>query len=154
MTALNPRDLFCDFNPSKLRKMIDSYPYDFSYKDRMDILHELEIYPSHMQLDRNFANLKTISELAKVMVETGVHLSFPLIYRLVKLSLILPVATASVERCFSAMKLVKSVLRNRISDAFLNDCVICAIEREAFSKVTNEEITKRFLLMGPRRFQM
>jgi len=98
--------------------------------------------------------LKSISDLAKVMVETDVHLSFPLIYRLVKLSLILPVATATVERCFSAMKLVKSVLRNRISDGFLNDCVICAIEREAFSKITNEEIIKRFLLMCPRRFQL
>ena len=154
MTALNPRDSFCAFDSSKLRKLIDSYPYDFSYKDRMDILHELDVYPSHMQEDGKFANLKSISDLAKVMVETDVHLSFPLIYLLVKLSLILPVATATVERCFSAMKLVKSVLRNRISDEFLNDCVICAIEREAFSKITNEEIIKRFLLMCPRRFQL
>ncbi|KAL4579401.1 hypothetical protein LXL04_015545 [Taraxacum kok-saghyz] len=124
-----------------------------AYLDRMDILHELSTYPYHMQQDERFANLKSVSDLAKVMVETKMHEFFPLIYRLVKLTLILPVATATVERCFSVMKLVKSNLRNRISDGFLNDCVICAVEREGFSKVTDEDIIKRFSVINPRRFQ-
>ena len=154
MTGLNPHDSFRDFDPSKLRKMIDFYPNDFSYLDRMDILHELSTYPYHMQQDERFANLKSVSDLAKVMVETKMHEFFPLIYRLVKLTLILPVATATVERCFSVMKLVKSNLRNRISDGFLNDCVICAVEREGFSNVTNEDIIKCFSLINSRRFQL
>jgi len=153
MTGLNPRESFCDFDPSKLQKLIDFYPQDFSYNDRMNILHELSVYPSHMQQDERFANLKSISELAKKLVDTKMHLFFPLIYRLVKLTLVLPVATATVERCFSAMKLVKSDLRNRIADGFLNDCLICAVEREAFSKVTNECIIKRYVLV-PRRDQV
>jgi len=153
MTGLNPHDSFCDFDPSKLRKLIDFYPHDFSYGDRMNIIHELSVYPSHMQQDGRFATLKSVSELAKVLVETKMHLFFPLIYRLVKLALVLPVATTTVERCFSAMKLVKADLRNRIGDEFLNDCVICAVEREAFSKVTNESIIKRYFLK-PRREQL
>ncbi|KAL4573046.1 hypothetical protein LXL04_019839 [Taraxacum kok-saghyz] len=105
----------------------------------MNIIHELSVYPSHMKQDGRFATLKIVSELAKVLVETKMHLFFPLIYRLVKLTLVLPVATATVERCFSAMKLVKMDLRNRIEDEILNDCVIFAVEREEFSKVTNEK---------------
>ena len=39
-----------------------------------------------------------------------------MVYRLVELALLLPVATASVERVFSAMKAVKTDLRNRMGD--------------------------------------
>ena len=134
--------------------MNDFYPNDFSYSDRMNILNELSIYPNHMQQNERFVNIGSVSDLAKVMVETNMHEFFPLIYRLVKLTLILPVATATVERCFSAMKLVKSDLRNRISDGFLNDCLICAFDREEFSKVTNEDIIKHFYVINPRRFQL
>ena len=68
--------------------------------------------------------------------------------------MVLPVATASVERCFSAMKLVKSDLHNRIADDFLNACVICAIEREALAQVTNEDVIARFQKMKTRRQQL
>ncbi|XP_023758470.1 uncharacterized protein LOC111906914 [Lactuca sativa] len=73
MAGLNPHDSFCDFDPSKLRKLINFYPHDFSYKDRLDILNELSVYPNHMQQDGSFANLKNISDLARVMVETKMH---------------------------------------------------------------------------------
>ncbi|KAJ0491617.1 hypothetical protein HanIR_Chr12g0565761 [Helianthus annuus] len=43
-----------------------------------------------------FANLNRISDLARVMVETGTHSSFPSVYRVVKLALFLPVATTTV----------------------------------------------------------
>ncbi len=41
--------------------------------------------------------------LAKLMVDRKKHLAFPLVYHLLKLVLVLPVATASVERCFLAL---------------------------------------------------
>jgi len=43
-----------------------------------------------------------------------------MVYRLLKLVLVLPVATATVERCFSAMKIVKTYLRNRIGDSYMS----------------------------------
>jgi hypothetical protein len=42
------------------------------------------------------------------MVDTRKHLCYPLVYRLLKLALTLPIATTTVERSFSAMKIVKS----------------------------------------------
>jgi hypothetical protein len=50
------------------------------------------------------------------MVKTKRNLIFSLIYILIKLSLLLPVATAKVKKVFSAMHIVKSRLRNRIRD--------------------------------------
>jgi hypothetical protein len=43
-----------------------------------------------------------------------------LIYRLIELALILPVATTSVERAFSAMNIIKTELRNKTGDEWLN----------------------------------
>jgi len=57
------------------------------------------------------------------MVETQKHFAHPLVYRLLKLVLTLHVATGSVKRYFSAMKLVKTASRNRIGDQLLSDCL-------------------------------
>ncbi|XP_058005418.1 uncharacterized protein LOC131181388 [Hevea brasiliensis] len=43
------------------------------------------------------------------------------------------VATATVERAFSAMNIIKSSLRNRMGDELLNDCLVAYIERDLFA---------------------
>jgi hypothetical protein len=62
----------------------------------------------------------------------------------VTLSLILLVATATVERVFSAMSIVKHHLRNRKRDEWMNDCLITYIEKDIFKTISNEEIMQRF----------
>ncbi|KAL6520665.1 hypothetical protein OROMI_032225 [Orobanche minor] len=151
MAALNSHNSFHDFDPSKLLKMTEFYPDDFTCVERMTLEHELDIYIDNVQEDDTFANIKGISGLARVMVETIKHLAFCLIYRLLKLVLILPVATATVERCFSIMKLVKSDLRNRISEDYLNGCVICTVEKEGLVNVTSEDVINLFQKMKFRR---
>jgi len=44
---------------------------------------------------------------------------YPLVDRLIRFILTLPVSTATTERAFSAMKIVKISLRNRIENDFL-----------------------------------
>jgi hypothetical protein len=44
------------------------------------------------------------------------HLVFPLIYKLIELTLILAVSIISVERAFSTINIIKSKLRNKIND--------------------------------------
>ena len=57
------------------------------------------------------------------MVEMKKDVSYPLVYSLVTLSLILPVATTIIERVFSAMNIVKNRLCNRMRDQWINDCL-------------------------------
>ena len=45
------------------------------------------------------------------------------------LALILPVATATVERAFLAMNIIKNRLRNQIRDQWMNDCLVTYINR-------------------------
>ena len=60
---------------------------------------------------------------------------YDMVYELLKLVLLLPVATVSVERVFSAMVLVKTKLRNKMGDSFLDDCLVTFIERNIFLKL-------------------
>jgi hypothetical protein len=68
------------------------------------------------------------ASLAKKMAELERHIVFPLVYHLIELALLLPVATRSVERAFSVMKIIKTELRNNMSDGWLNDLMVCYID--------------------------
>jgi hypothetical protein len=69
-----------------------------------------------------------------------------------KLVLVLPVAIATVERIFSGMKIVKTSTY-RIGDEFMNNCLICYVEKEEMMKVMNDAMVRRFMKMQGCRFQ-
>jgi hypothetical protein len=87
------------------------------------------------------------------MVRLERHIVFPLVYRLIELALILPVATATVERAFSAMKIIKTELRNKMTDGWLNDLMLCYIEREIFKGLDLQQIKKAFQKKKDRKMQ-
>ena len=64
--------------------------------------------------------------------------------RLIRLVLTLPVSTATTERAFSAMKLVKTRLRNKMEDGFLRDCLLIYIKKEIAIGFTTDEIIDEF----------
>ncbi|XP_039047288.1 zinc finger MYM-type protein 1-like [Hibiscus syriacus] len=97
MAALSPCDSFSKFDKPKLLKLSEMYPDDFSDSERAYLLGQLDIYYHCLLHDERFANLNGIADLSRLMVETGKHHSFPLVYRLLKLVLVLLVATAMVE---------------------------------------------------------
>ena len=56
-----------------------------------------------MRSSNEFLELKGISDIARKLVKTKKDIVYQLVYLLLKLALILPVATVTVERAFSAM---------------------------------------------------
>ncbi|XP_074323164.1 uncharacterized protein LOC141660101 [Apium graveolens] len=123
----------------------------FSPSDLMELKEELKMWLSEMKINAAFLKLQNTGDLAKKMVDVGFDRSFPLVYLLLELILILPVATASVERAFSAMNIIKTNLRNKMGDEFLTDCLVCYIEKELFINIENEVIIQHFQNMKSRR---
>ena len=89
--------------------------------------------------------------LFRSLFETEKLTDYHLIDRLIRLVLTLPVSTATTERAFSAMKLVKSRLRNKMEDEFLRDCLIIYIEREIALKFTTDTLIDDFDARKRRR---
>ena len=127
------------------------YPNDFDDGELRDLRNHLRLYVDDVRGDDRFSSINNICELSQKMVDTRKHICYPLVYRLLKLVLVLPVATATVERCFSAMKIVKTYLRNRLSDDALKHNVIYYVEKGELRKVTNEAVIDRFEILKDRR---
>ncbi|XP_052625693.1 uncharacterized protein LOC111912614 [Lactuca sativa] len=154
MATLSPCDSFSSFDKTKLLKLTEIYKNYFDDSERAQLNGQLDIYYHSLLHDERFFNLNGIADLSRLLVKTGKHLSFPLVYRLLKLALVLPVATATVERCFSAMKFLKTDLRNRIGDNFMNGALVCSVEKEALENVKTENVITRFRKMKDRRGEL
>ena len=74
-----------------------------------------------------------------------------MIDRLIRLVLTLPVSTATTERAFSALKLLKIRLRNRMEDELLADNMIVYIKKEISRNFTIEMIINEFYSMKNHR---
>lgn len=60
--------------------------------------------------------------------------------RLIRLVLTLPDSTATTERAFSIMKILKTRRRNKMEDGFLRDCMSLYIEKEIAMMFTTDSI--------------
>ena len=92
--------------------MAEFYPNEFSNIDIRALEYQLKNYIFDVQSHEVFVDLQEFDDLSRKLVETEKYFVYPLIYMLLKLILILSIATASVERAFSAMNYVKSRLEN------------------------------------------
>ena len=86
------------------------------------------------------------------MVDTNKHLSYPLVFQLLELVLVLPVTTATIERVFLGMKIVKTSLRNCMGDLYMSNSLICYVEKEKMLKVSNAAVVDRFKKMRDRKY--
>jgi len=68
-----------------------------------------------------------------------------MVYNLLKLVLLLPVAMARVERVFSAMTFVKTNMRNKMGDSLLDDFLPTSIKRDIFFQVNEDDIINTFM---------
>jgi hypothetical protein len=114
MSALDPSDSFASFDAQKIRRLAEFYPNDIFGNDLLKLELQLNNYIDAMRQDDNFKGLHCLVDLSVKLVEKKRHTVFDMVFLLLKLILLLPVATASVERAFSAMSLVKTKLRNKM----------------------------------------
>ena len=70
--------------------------------------NQLETYIHDMQSTEEFSAFRRIRQLVEKMVEMKKNVSYPLVYSLVTLALILLVATATIEKVFSARNIIKN----------------------------------------------
>jgi hypothetical protein len=140
MVAFCPLRAFAAYDKKKLVNLASKfYATDFSSDELARLPSQLDMYICHVRRDGRFTNLKSIIELSAMLVETNKHQQYFLVYKLLKLVLILPIATASVEMIFSLMNYVKNKLRNKMSDEYLNNALVTFVERDFFNQVKDED---------------
>ncbi|KAK1377150.1 Repressor of the inhibitor of the protein kinase-like protein [Heracleum sosnowskyi] len=150
--SLNPRDGYRYFNIENICKLAEKfYPEDFLGDEKIHLQCELQHYGLDVPVLPDLKNLSTLGDLCHGLVTTGKADMYPLVDRLLRLVLTLTASTATSERAFSAMKIVKTSLRNRMEDEFLRDYLIVYIEKEIAETISTEEIIDSFYLIKERR---
>ncbi|KAM3193911.1 hypothetical protein ACQJBY_070514 [Aegilops geniculata] len=143
--SLNPKDSFSSLNIDDVCSLASKYyPADFSEQERNNLRCQLQHYELDVPTDPRFQNLSTIGDLCQQLAKTEKSVDYYLIDRLIRLVLTLPITTATTERAFSAMKLVKTRLRNKMEDMFLRDCLLIYIEKEIAIGFSTDAIIDEF----------
>uniref|UniRef100_A0A2N9HM17 TTF-type domain-containing protein n=1 Tax=Fagus sylvatica TaxID=28930 RepID=A0A2N9HM17_FAGSY len=151
-SALNPKNAYKSFNIDNICKLVEKfYPQDFTEQEKTLLRFQLQHYEFDVPKHPDFQNMDTISELCRGLASSGKSKIYHLVDRLIRLVLTLPVSTATTERAFSAMKHVKTRLRNRMEDEFLADNLVVYIEKEIAKNFTVEMIMDEFYSMKDRR---
>lgn len=78
---------------------------------------------------------------------------YPNLYKLLSLSLTIPISSATCERSFSAMRKIKNWLRTSMNQDRFTNLSIIYIERDLSNDLSNEQILDKFAISN-RRLQL
>ena len=109
IACLDPKNSFANYDRDKLMELAKIYDADFSHYELSKLQRQLDNFIDDVRADPDLKNYVDLGVLATKMVESDKHTNFALVYRLIELALVLPVATTTVERAFSAMNIIKTV---------------------------------------------
>jgi hypothetical protein len=152
-TTLDPKNNYKLFSVEDICVLVDKfYPEDFFDQEKTHLRFQLQ----HYELDDHpkLENMSSIADLCQRLVETEKSTIYPLINMLIRLILTLPVSTATTERAFLAMKIVKTRLRNQMEDDFLANYLIVYIEKEIAERFAIDMIIDDFYSMKEQRAQL
>ena len=144
IACLDPKNSFANYDRDKLMELAKIYDADFSHYELSKLQRQLDNFIDDVRADPDLKNCVDLGVLATKMVQSDRHTNFALVYCLIELALVLPVATATVERAFSAMNIIKTDSQNKMGDEWLNSRMLCYIEREVFLKLKDADILYHF----------
>ncbi|KAK9735138.1 hypothetical protein RND81_04G186100 [Saponaria officinalis] len=125
-SSLDPKRKFQNFKADDIYKLVSKfYPADFTEQEELNL-------KKHTQLD----SLKSIYDLCRWLAETEKGEIYYLIDRL---------------RAFSAMKLIKTALRNRMEDDYLTDSLIVYVQKGIAKEFDIDLIIDEFASKKDRR---
>lgn len=145
IASLSPVNSFANYDKDKIMRLAKYYPNEFGDNKFQELSSKLDDYIVYMrQSDNRFSNLKGLGDLFKALVETKLDLTWPLVYLLLKLTLILLDAGPSVERSFSWVRNIKNEMCKKFNEEFFSDCLVCYAKNDVFESVPDAATINQF----------
>ena len=123
----------------------------------MDKLHiQLQMLPYAVKATpMNDIPIKRVTCIQTLCDIFNYHSSLKMLFtevdKLLKIYLTIPVTTSTAERNFSALRRIKTYLRNSMTQARLNHCMLLHVSRNKTDEQNNVEIAKEFIGRSQRR---
>lgn len=113
---------------------------------------QLQILPDAIR-----SNAKDLKEVTKVGTicdvlneQPGIQKLLTEVHKLIKVYYTIPVTTASAERSFSALKRIKTYLRNSMTQQRLNHCMLLHVHVTLTDQLDLTDIAKEFIRRNER----
>lgn len=104
------------------------------------------------QLIAEIINKKVFdNNMLKFMIENDMISSYPNLSTLYKIYYTLPISSATAERSFSRLKLIKTYLRSTIAEDRLSNLAVLSIERNVAEDMDYNNVIETFAKMKKRR---
>ncbi|GFX95945.1 zinc finger MYM-type protein 1 [Trichonephila clavipes] len=104
----------------------------------MSVYEELQLLKTN-SLD----SINDAKQLIQYILENNLEEIYPNVYITIRIMLTVPVSTASAERSFSKLKLIKTYLRSTMSQELLSALSVLSIEAEIAASVSYGIILKK-----------
>ncbi|KAH6831644.1 hypothetical protein C2S53_009119 [Perilla frutescens var. hirtella] len=152
--VLDLKNSFESFNSDNICKLVRKfYAEDFSDQALVSLAYELRHYKRDVMVLQEF-RVSTLVEFSQLLSKSGRSMVYVMLIRLIHLVLTLRVSTATTERAFSAMKHVKTALRNKMGDDLLEDSLMIYIERDFVKDIDINSVIDEFYVLKSRRAQL
>lgn len=148
LCAFDPRSA-CLLSVELLREIANKYASLLQLN--MDLLEAQILVARNM-----FLNARPSTTLQMYEQLQSMQGAFPDLLVLFKVALTVPVASASAERSFSAMRRIKNHLRSSMSASRTSDLSLVAVERELSDSILKDptSVVDAFAAMGKRRLNL
>ncbi|KAL4126085.1 hypothetical protein QTP88_010314 [Uroleucon formosanum] len=119
--------------------------------DKIEFILELDSFTQHVfQLENKLIDARS-DEILSFILKNGLQDAYPNIYTAYQIFLTLPVTSASCERSFSKLKIIKSYLRSTTKQRRLNNLSIISIEHEIAKTINYDDIINEFASKKARK---
>ncbi|XP_022166089.1 zinc finger MYM-type protein 1-like, partial [Myzus persicae] len=133
---------------NQLKKLSETYKIDI---DQDDLILEYESFTSvYYHLNKDCEDIST-NDVLKFIITNDMISSYPNLSTLYKIFYTLPVSSATAERSFSRLKLIKTFLRSTIAEEKLSNLAILSIEKCTSEKINFNRVIETFAEMKKRR---
>lgn len=132
LQSCNPTSIHF-LNMAHLQPLIDAYSLD---KQALE---------SELPLVKRTLAKKPMQDTSDAVLELApLNAAFPAALQLFQIAMTISVSTAKCERCFSALKRIKTYLRNSMSEQRLSDLAILSIERDFSDSLELDLVVDKF----------
>lgn len=126
--------------------LVENYPDDLSYSLGPQTVRFKTCFLSHIE------EMKSVRDLADtIIVRAQISSSFPDLVNACLIFLTIPVTTASAERSFSKLKIIKNYLRTTMSQERLSSLSTISIERARARNIDLDDAITQFASAKSRK---
>ncbi|KAK3929531.1 Zinc finger MYM-type protein 1, partial [Frankliniella fusca] len=134
---------FCETEADEEEVGMDGDELSCDFDQDVDVEEEPSSAPGEERNARqSMKNSGSLANILYVVHNTGLKTIFPSLYIALKIAVTLPVTSASTERSFSKLKLIKHRLRSTMGQDRLEDLMVISCERDI--EINAEEVLKFF----------